>query len=37
MHHLTVDRLYHAEQRVLREQNLVPRAASDAALAASAR
>jgi lipopolysaccharide heptosyltransferase II len=37
MHHLTVDRMYHAVQRVLREQNLVPRAASDAALAASAR
>jgi lipopolysaccharide heptosyltransferase II len=37
MHHLTVDHMYHAVQRVLCEQNLLPRAADEAALAASAR
>jgi hypothetical protein len=37
MHHLTVDRMYHAVQRVLCEQNLLPRAAAEDALAASAR
>jgi hypothetical protein len=37
MHHLAVDRMYHAVQCVLREQNLLPRAAAEAALAATAR
>jgi lipopolysaccharide heptosyltransferase II len=37
MHHLTVDRLYHAVQRVLREQNLAPQAVAEAGLAATAR
>ena len=37
MHHLTVDRMYQAVRRVLHEQNLLPQAAPEAALAATAR